>query len=90
MVSAISASWVSHWWRWKANHLSCNLRELIQMISLRFELNCAMYSDGNYLTMISLHGLTSSESVRLREMCTRSCDVSSDSDVSLYRAFQDY
>jgi hypothetical protein len=67
-----------------------NLRELIQMISLRFELNCAMYSEGNYLNMIPLHGLISSESVRLREMRTRSCDDSSDSDVSLYRAFQDY
>ena len=55
MVSAISASWASHWWRWEANHLSCNLRDLIQMISLRTELNCAMYSDGNSLNMISLH-----------------------------------
>jgi hypothetical protein len=55
---------------------SCNLRDLIQMISLRFELNCAMYSDGNYLNLISLHGLTPSESLRLREMCTRSRDDS--------------
>jgi hypothetical protein len=76
MVSAISASRVSHWWRWEANHLSCNLRDLIQMISLRLELSCAMYADGNCLNMISLHGLTSSESVRLREMYTRSGDDS--------------
>jgi hypothetical protein len=76
MVSAISASWASHWWRWEANHLSCNLRDLIQMISLRTELNCAMYSDGNSLNMISLHFLTSSESVFLREMCTRPGDDS--------------